>query len=112
MAKFEQMILQDEYDACIKGCQTASCRNKDYFHFVGRNVKEVGRNVRAESRQTGDPLYSETYLGALVQAGVPSEIYVCAGNLSVGDGAMPMARTARPDGKERQLIFNEAQFKE
>lgn len=108
------MITQDEYCACIKGCQTASCRNKDYFHFVGRNVKEVGRNVGAESRQTGDPLYSETYLGALVQAGVPSEIYVCADNLSVGDGAMPMAGThgtAFHDGKERQLIFNEAQFK-
>lgn len=40
MAKFEQMITQDEYDACIKGCQTASCRNKDCFHFAGRNVKE------------------------------------------------------------------------
>lgn len=38
----------------------------------------------------------------------------CAGNLSVGDGAMPMARThgtAFCDGKERRLIFNEAQFK-
>lgn len=34
----------------------------------------------------------------------------CAGNLSVGDGAMPMARThgtAFHDG-ERRLIFNEA----
>ena len=85
MAKFEQMILQDEYDACIKGCQTASCRNKDYFHFAGRNVKEEGRNVGAESRQTGDPLYSETYLGALVQAGVPSELLRLRGQ-SIGRG--------------------------
>lgn len=52
--------------------------------------------------------------GGLVQAGVPFEIYVCADNLSVGDGAMLMADThgaAFCDGKERQLIFNEAQFK-
>ena len=59
-------------------------------------------------------LFIATYLGALVQAGVPSEIYVCAGNLSVGGGAMLMARThgtAFCDGKERRLIFNEAQFK-
>ena len=59
-------------------------------------------------------LFMATYLGVLVQAGVPSEIYVCAGNLSVGDGAMLMAGThgaAFHDGKERQLIFNEAQFK-
>lgn len=38
----------------------------------------------------------------------------CAGNLSVGDGAILMAGThsaAFCDGKERQLIFNEAQFK-
>ena len=38
----------------------------------------------------------------------------CAGNLSVGDGAMPMADThgaAFHDGNERRLIFNEAQFK-
>lgn len=28
-------------------------------------------------------LFIATYLGALVQAAVPSEIYVCAGNLSV-----------------------------
>lgn len=37
----------------------------------------------------------------------------CAGNLSVGDGAMLMAGThgaAFHDG-ERRLIFNEAQFK-
>ena len=41
MAKFEQMITQDEYDACIKGYQIIDCvaRNKDCFHFVGRNVK-------------------------------------------------------------------------
>lgn len=38
-------------------------------------------------------LFIATYLGALVQADVPFEIYVCAGNLSVGDGAMPMAGT-------------------
>lgn len=56
MAKFEQMITRDEYSACIKGCQTASCRNKDCFHFAGRNVKEEGRNVGAESRQTRDRL--------------------------------------------------------
>lgn len=60
-------------------------------------------------------LFIATYLGALVQAAVPSEIYVCAGNLSsVGDGAMLMAGThgaAFHDGKELQLIFNEAQFK-
>lgn len=36
------MITQDEYYACIKGYQIIDCvaRNKDYFHFVGRNVKE------------------------------------------------------------------------
>lgn len=37
-----------------------------------------------------------------------------ADNLSVGDGAILMAGThgaAFHDGKERQLIFNEAQFK-
>ena len=52
MAKFEQMITQDEYYACIKGYQIIDCvaRNKDYFHFVGRNVKEERRNVGAESR--------------------------------------------------------------
>lgn len=38
-------------------------------------------------------LFMATYLGALVQAAVPSEIYVCAGNLSVGGGAMLMADT-------------------
>ena len=61
MAKFEQMITQNEYYACIKGYQIIDCvvLNKDYFHFVGRNVKEEGRNVGAESRQTGDPLYSD-----------------------------------------------------
>ena len=38
----------------------------------------------------------------------------CAGNLSVGDGAMLMADThgaAFHDGKDWRLIFNEAQFK-
>ncbi len=56
-------------------------------------------------------LFIATYLGALVQAGVPSEIYVCADNLSVGGGAMLMTGThgtAFCDGKERRLIFNEA----
>ena len=87
MAKFEQMITQDEYYARIKGYQIIDCvaRNKDYFHFVGRNIKEEGCNVGAESRQTGDPLYSETYLGALVQAGAPSEILRLRGQ-SIGGG--------------------------
>ena len=102
MAKFEQMITQDEYDACIKGCQTASCRNKDYFHFVGRNVKEVGRNVGAESRQARDRLLQER----------------CAGQMSgqsIGGGRRDADGThgaAFRYSKERQLIFNEAQFKE
>lgn len=58
MAKFEQMITQDEYYACIKGYQIIDCvaRNKDYFHFVGKNVKEEGHNVGAESRQARDRL--------------------------------------------------------
>lgn len=61
MAKFEQMITWDEYGARIKGYQIIDCvaRNKDYFHFAGRNVKEEGRNARVESRQTGDPFYSD-----------------------------------------------------
>lgn len=64
-------------------------------------------------RRTNDYGLWTLEVGELVQAAVPSEIYVCADNLSVGDGAMLMAgtRTAGPDGKERQLIFNEAQFK-
>ena len=48
--------------------------------------------------------------GELVQADVPSEIYVCAGNLSVGDGVMLMAGThgaAFHDGQRWQLIFNQ-----
>lgn len=46
----------------------------------------------------------------LVRADVPSEIYVCAGNLSVGDGVMLMAGTngaAFHDGQKWQLIFNQ-----
>lgn len=49
-----------------------------------------------------------------MQAGVPFEIYVCAGNISVGGGAMLMRGThgaAFCDGKGWRLIFNEAQFK-
>ena len=56
-------------------------------------------------------LFIAMYLGAPVQADVPSEIYVCAGNISVGGGAMLMTGThgaAFCDGKERRLIFNEA----
>ena len=46
----------------------------------------------------------------LVQADIPSEMYVCAGNLSVADGVMLMAGThgaAFHDGKEWHLIFNQ-----
>ena len=39
-AKFEQMITHDEYDACIKGCQTASRETKTTFTSSEENVKE------------------------------------------------------------------------
>lgn len=57
MAKFEQMITQDEYYACIKGCQIIDCvaRNKDYFHFVGRNVKEEGAQCRSGKSPNARP---------------------------------------------------------
>ena len=78
-------------------------RNKDYFHFAGRNVKEEGRNARVESRQTGD-LFIATYLGTLVQAGVPSEILrlrgqsIGRGRRDVDDGHARRGLTARSGG--------------
>lgn len=74
MAKFEQMITQDEYDACIKGYQIIDCvaRNKDYFHFVGRNVKEEGAMSERKVAKRAT-LFMATYLDALVQADVPFE---------------------------------------
>jgi len=52
--------------------------------------------------------------GKLVEADLPSsDIKVCAGNLSVGDGEMLMAGThgaAVHDGKEWKLIFHRLQF--
>lgn len=52
--------------------------------------------------------------GILVEADMPSsEIKVCAGNLSVGDGVMLMAGThgaAVHDGSEWHLIFHRMQF--
>ena len=105
MAKFEQMITQDEYDACIKGYQIIDCvaRNKDYFHFVGRK-RQRGRGAMSERK------VAKRAIG-FYKGDVPGK---CADNLSVGDGTMLMADThgaAFCDGKERQLIFNEAQFK-
>lgn len=49
------MITQDEYYACIKGYQIIDCvvLNKDYFHFVGRNVKEEDITSRAERIRSG-----------------------------------------------------------
>lgn len=82
MAKFEQMITQDEYGACIKGCQTASRETKTTFTSRAETSKRRGAMLewKVAKRLT---LFIATYLGALVQAAVPSEIYVCAGNLSV-----------------------------
>ena len=104
MAKFEQMITQDEYYACIKGCQIIDCvaRNKDYFHFVEKMSKRRGTMSERKVAKRA---------GGFYKGDVPGK---CAGNLSVGDGAMLMADThgvAFHDGKERQSIFNEAQFK-
>ena len=104
MAKFEQMITQDEYDAYIKGYQIIDCvmRNKDYFHFVGKTSKRRGTMSERKVAKRA---------GGFYKGDAPGK---CAGNLSVGDGAMLMAGThgaAFCDGKERQLIFNEAQFK-
>ena len=52
--------------------------------------------------------------GKLVEADLPSsDIKVCAGNLSVGDGEMLMAGThgaAVHDGKQWKLIFHRLQF--
>lgn len=92
MAKFEQMITQDEYDACIKGCQTASRETKTTFTSWEKTSKRRGAMSERKVAKRAT-LFIATYLGALVQAAVPSEIYVCAGNLSVGGGAMLMAGT-------------------
>ena len=89
------MITQDEYDACIKDCQTASCETKTTFISRAETSKRRGAMLewKVAKRAT---LFIATYLGAPVQADVPSEIYVCTGNLSVEGGAMVMARAARP----------------
>lgn len=56
-------------------------RNKDYLHFVGRNVKEEGAMSERKVAKRAIGFY---------KGDVPGK---CAGNLSVGDGAMLMAGT-------------------
>ncbi len=53
--------------------------------------------------------------GRLVSADVPSEVRVCAGHLSVGDGVMLMAGVhgaAVHDGKDWQVIFTKLHMEE
>lgn len=72
MAKFEQMITQDEYYACIKGCQIIDCvaRNKDYFHFVEKMSKRRGTMSERKVAKRA---------GGFYKGDVPGK---CAGNLS------------------------------